>query len=163
MSLFGEILNWRHILSNRLVFLFLMIFLVSVLDSSVIKTENLKKTDKFIIKRDLFNPNKRFYDDKKSVVKKLELKPVKKTEEQKIKRYNIEEEVRNNITYNGYSIKGDKFIAVITVAGETFIVKDNDIVLNKIKILNIGKKEIKIEVEKLRFNIKISGDEYEIK
>lgn len=158
-----EILNWRHILSNRLVFLLLIIFFTSLISSSVIKTENLKKIDKFMIKRDLFNPYKRFDNDKKTVVKRVEVKPIKKTEEQQVKRNNIEDEVRNNVTYNGYSIRGDKFIAVITVAGESYIVKDNDLVLNKIKILSIDKKEIKIEVENLSFNIKISGDEDEIK
>lgn len=150
-------------MSNRFVFIFLMLFLVSILGSSVIKTENLKKIDKFIIKRDLFNPYKRFDNDKKSLVKKLEVKPIKKVEKQQIKINSIEEEVRNNISYNGYSVKGNQFIAVITVASETFIVKNNDLVLNKIKILNINEKEIRIEVEKLIFNIKISGDEDEIK
>ena len=150
-------------MSNRLVFLLLIIFFTSLISSSVIKTENLKKIDKFMIKRDLFNPYKRFDNDKKTVVKRVEVKPIKKTEEQQVKRNNIEDEVRNNVTYNGYSIRGDKFIAVITVAGESYIVKDNDLVLNKIKILSIDKKEIKIEVENLSFNIKISGDEDEIK
>ena len=148
-------------MSNKILVFIMLVFISFSLSTSVLNLDKIRKTGEFKIKRDLFNSFKSF-DKNEMSIKKNDIKKVEK-EQKTEKKFNIEEEVKNNIIYSGYSLKKNKYFAVITVAGEVFIVQNGDVVLNKIKIIEIKEDEIIVEVENIKFNIKISGDENEIK
>jgi hypothetical protein len=70
----------------------------------------------------------------------------------------IEEEIQG-LSYEGYVIKNSKNCALVSMNGEFHAVTVGDIILEKIKILKIDRKTIKVEVESHEFEIQIKEDE----
>ena len=70
----------------------------------------------------------------------------------------IEEEIQG-LAYEGYVIKNSKNYALVSMNGEFFAVTVGDIILEKIKIIKIDRKSIKVEVDSHEFEIQIKEDE----
>jgi hypothetical protein len=69
-----------------------------------------------------------------------------------------EEEIQG-MAYEGYVIKDSKNCALLSMNGEFHAVTIGDIILDKIKIIEIDKKTIKVEVDSHEFEIQIKEDE----
>ena len=70
----------------------------------------------------------------------------------------IEEEIQG-LSYEGYVIKNSKNCALVSMNGEFHAVTVGDIILEKIKIIKIDRKNITVEVESHEFEIQIKEDE----
>jgi hypothetical protein len=70
----------------------------------------------------------------------------------------IEEEIQG-LSYEGYVIKNSKNCALVSMNGEFHAVTVGDIILEKIKIIEIDRKIITVELESHEFEIQIKEDE----
>ncbi len=90
---------------------------------------------------------------------KVSVEELKKEEKRKEeKKISAEDEIKNSIQYEGSLKKGDKILALINMNGDMYIVSVNDILLNKIRIVNIEKSKITVEVESLKIDILKKGE-----
>lgn len=71
----------------------------------------------------------------------------------------IAEEIFQSISYEGYVIKNGRKSALLNVSGEFFMVGEGELVLQKIKVLEIRRDMVTIEYENQPYDIKIKGDE----
>jgi len=119
-----------------------------------------KEMKKFAINRDVFSPSPIKPINPAGRVKLPPLPPPqeikKKAEEEKEK--DIEDEIRRSLFFEGYVIKNSKNHALVSVNGEFFAVAAGDMVLEKITIIKIEKKTIKVEVDAKVFEIQLKGD-----
>lgn len=140
--------------------LILIVFILEfglVLNSEIIKVSFLKREKlNFTLGRDISSPFKL-----KGTNNKREFTPqnIKDIRREKNEKKNLEEEIQRSIFYEGYITNNSKIIALLTVNGEFFCVCDGDEVLNKIKVIKVGKKEIILEVDSKKFEIKLKGDD----
>lgn len=140
----------------------------AVFGDEIIKMSTLEKLAKekkeFSIERDIFSPFKRKF--KKPGEKAEEFRPpppvAQSVETQKDDgpaEYDFEAEVRESVIYEGYVIREAKKLALLSINGEFFVVGIDDIVLEKVKILNVEKIQITLEVESNKFEIQLKEDE----
>jgi hypothetical protein len=74
-------------------------------------------------------------------------------------RKTIAEEIYQSVSYEGYVSKNGRSSALLNVSGEFFMVNEGDVILQKLKILKIGRETVTIEYENLPYDIKLKGDE----
>ena len=116
---------------------------------------------KFSIKRDIFSPNPM---NPVRPQPKVKLPPpptpeeVKKKKAEEAKKQDIEDEIRRSLFFEGYVMKNTKNYALVSVNGEFFAVGAGDTILEKIKIIQIERKTIKVEVESRVIEIQLKGD-----
>jgi hypothetical protein len=73
-------------------------------------------------------------------------------------RRTIAEEIYQSVSYEGFVSKNGRSSALLNVSGEFFMVNEGDVVLQKIKILKIGRETVTIEYDNLPYDIKLKGD-----
>ncbi len=164
--------QWRSILLSkniRFACLFLTAVLVTgVLQAEIINVSRLEKMDKekkeFSIERDIFSPFKKKYP--KPGEKRTVLPPPPPPREEKVQETKAEpsasdvaDETRRTVAYEGYVIRNTKRLALLTVSGEFFVVGKEDIILDKIKVINVEKKHVTVEVASNPIEIKLKGDD----
>lgn len=151
--------------------LFMMLFAAQMLQAEIIKVSQLKKLQEekdkkeFSIERDIFSPFKRNF-------KKLNVQPELpppppppvKREEEKVKEKKADQmqvvnEILQSVAYEGYVMRDSKQVALLTVNGEFFVVGRDDILMEKIKIINVDKKFITVEVDSNVIEINLKGDD----
>ncbi len=124
------------------------------LNGEIIKTSKLKKNGfVFRVKRNIFFPDKLKVEN---VYQKLQHKSKVQAKKEEIKK-NLEIEIQNSVFFEGYAFKKNQIYALMSVNGEFYVIKNGDVVLEKIKIININKKMLLIEVESIEFKILLKG------
>jgi hypothetical protein len=126
--------------------------------------QELEKTKKeFSIERDIFSPFiKRFNKPGENNARPPEPPPVLKQEIPEKKEpapYDIEAEIRESVTYEGYVIRDAKKLALLSINQEFFVVGIDDMIMEKVKIINIEQRQITVEVDSQRFEIQLKGDD----
>jgi hypothetical protein len=71
----------------------------------------------------------------------------------------IAEEISQSISYEGFIVKNAKNSALLNVSGEFFIVSEQDVILDKIKILKITRDVVTIEYDHQPYDIRIKGEQ----
>ena len=152
-------------------FLFIMLSVPQALQAEIIKLSQLEKLQEekekkeFSIERDIFSPFKR-----KITTSKMQTElpppppPPVKMEEEKVKdekqdQMQVVNEVLQSVAYEGYVMRNSKQVALLTVNGEFYVVGKDDILMEKIKIINVDKKFITVEVESNVIEINLKGDD----
>ncbi|MCK5057694.1 MAG: hypothetical protein KAT34_13615 [Candidatus Aminicenantes bacterium] len=152
-------------MSGRFVtFLVLLIFVLNsaaLLRSEIIKVSVLQADKKdFVIKRDIFSPLKLRPDVQPKQIEPIIDEPVKEEEQKdETSAEAMAAEIKQNISFEGYVIKYKKNHALLSINGEFFVAAEADIVLEKIKIVKIEKKELTVEVDANIYKIKLKGDD----
>ncbi len=118
----------------------------------------------FSIERDIFSPFKKKFKKPGERGEKMSLPPpvVQPMETKKNDgpaEYDFEAEVRESVIYEGYVIREAKKLALLSISGEFFVVGIDDIVLEKVKIVNVEKTQITVEVESNKFEIQLKEEE----
>lgn len=91
---------------------------------------------------------------------------LEKREELKIKDDKIQmkhEEIFDQIIYEGFVLRQNIKIALLSMNGDFATCKSGDTVLEKIEIIGISSKELSIKIENKKYQIKLKGDEDEEK
>lgn len=142
-------------MSGKLVLLIIIILsFFNFLNGEIIKTSKLKKKEPvFCVKRNIFFPDKSKVEN---VYQKLQNKPKVQAKKEEVKK-TLENEIRDSVFFEGYVFKKNQIYALMSVNGEFYVVKNGDVVLEKIKIININKKMLLIEVESIKFEILLKG------
>lgn len=124
------------------------------LNGEIIKVSKLKKKEPgFHVKRNIFIPNKsKIGKATQELQDKLKV-PAKKNEIKK----NLENEIQNSVFFEGYVFKKNQIYALLSVNGEFYIVRNGDVILDKINIIKIDKNMVLIEVDSMDFNISLKG------
>jgi len=137
--------------------LLLFLPLTVPLRAELLKLSLLKKTAPvFTLKMDIFNGGMSAAGDSQPGNRhERELPPAQVAAAQKT----IAEEIFQSISYNGYVIKNFKKSALIDISGEPFMVSEQDLILDKIKIIKITKDIVTIEYDNQPYEIRIKGDE----
>jgi hypothetical protein len=73
-------------------------------------------------------------------------------------RRTVAEEIYQSVSYEGYVSKNGRSSALLNVSGEFFMVNEGDVILQKIKILKIGRETVTIEYDNLPYDITLKGD-----
>lgn len=154
-------------MSGRVVtFLVSLIFILNsaLMKAEIIKVSALKvkaEQKDFVIERDIFSPL-----ELRPGVQPKQIEPIK--EEEPVKEEELKDEtpaeamaaeIKQNISFEGYVIKFKKNHALLSINGEFFIAAENEILLEKIKIVKIEKEELTVEVETNIYKIKLKGDD----
>lgn len=146
-------------MSNRKVFGFFIFFAIIIsLNADIIDQSKLLKSNKpFSFSRDLFFPKKtqKELQNRKNFERKEEFK----IKEEKLKLKHVE--LFDNIIYEGFIFRQNKKIALISINGEFLTCRNGDTILDKIEIVNLSRKTLKIKIEKKEYEINIKGDEDE--
>ena len=69
----------------------------------------------------------------------------------------LEQEVSRSIQYEGFISRASQPMALLTVNGEDFYTTENELLINKIKIIKIEATEITIELNDQQFKIRRKG------
>lgn len=157
--------RWMFILSGRFfVIIMLALMMAAGAHAEIIKTSLLKKDNKeFVIKRDLFTPGGAVMNNASTREAGPAPQEIEKPAEEEKRDdgpagIDVAAEVRRNIIYEGFVIKDSQNHALLSVNGEFFIAAVDDIVLDKVKIVKIEKKEITVEVETKTVIINLKED-----
>lgn len=121
------------------------------------------RKSEFILKRDIFSPDTmtpiRQDENLKPVIPPKQEEPEENPDgREEIPVRNIVTETQQRIQYEGYVIKESKRSALVTIGGETLIVGVNDIIKDNVKIIEIEKKFITVEVESTTVQIQLKGE-----
>jgi type II secretory pathway component PulC len=140
-------------LANKICVLTLLLALGAPLRAELLKLSLLAKpAPKFTLKLDIFqgrNPA-----DLENSRPAAAMGPVQAEDLQKT----IAEEIQQSITYEGFIVKNGRKLALLNVSGEFFAVSEGEIVLEKIKILKIGKDKVIIEYDGQPYDIRFKGE-----
>jgi hypothetical protein len=122
-----------------------------------------KKNPEFTINRDIFSPDIIKPNAPGQGPPPQEFRPPqeqseKKEDEKKTSKV-LEDEIRNNLSYEGYVVKSSKNVALVNSNGEFYAVGVGDLVVEKIKIIKIEKEAITVEYDNNVFEIPLKGDE----
>jgi hypothetical protein len=121
-----------------------------------------KGIQKFTIKRDIFSPDIMRPNVPAPRLPTQEMLLPKKEDEKKVeqeKKSILEDEIRNNLSYEGYVVKNSKNIALVSLNGEFYAVSEGDIVDEKITIIMIEKEAITVEFDNNILEIQLKGEE----
>ncbi len=137
------------------------------IQAEIIKASKLEQTEKekgkreFNIVRDIFSPFKREFNLKPAAPAQPPPEEIRKPpeEETRVKERDVAGEVRRRVAYEGYVMREAKKLALLTVDSEFFVVGVDDIVKETIKIVNVEKKFVTLEVEANLVEINIKGDQ----
>ena len=142
-------------MSGKIILLMIIILsFFNFLNGEIIKVSKLKKKEPgFHVKRNIFIPNKsKVGKATQELQDKLKV-PAKKNEIKK----NLENEIQNSVFFEGYVFKKNQIYALLSVNGEFYIVRNGDVILDKINIIKIDKNMVLIEVDSMDFNISLKG------
>jgi hypothetical protein len=147
-------------------FLIVIIFILNstaALQSEIIRVSLLKPANReFTIGRDIFSPLKLNPDvssrEIEPVIEKIE-EPVEEEGRNESAVEKMEAEMQQSISFEGYVIKSKRNHALLSINGEFFIAAEDDVVLEKIKIVKIEKTELTVEVDAKTFKINLKGDD----
>jgi len=157
--------------SKKILLLLFIIFTVAAaaapIRAEIIKAskleqaENEKGKKEFNIVRDIFSPFKREFNLKPAETPQPPPEEIRKPpeEENRVKERDVAGEVRRRVAYEGYVMRDAKNLALLTVDSEFFVVGVNDTVKETIKIVNVDKKFVTLEVEANLVEINIKGDQ----
>lgn len=121
-----------------------------------------KEIKKFTIKRNIFSPDIMKPNVPPPRLPTREMLLPKKEDENKVEQERqsvLEEEIRNNLSYEGYVVKDSKNIALVSLNGEFYAVGEGDMVDEKITIIIIEKETITVEFDNNILEIQLKGDE----
>ena len=114
-----------------------------------------KPAARFTLKLDIFNGNRETAGDGRGQTNHGQVPAAQAEALQK----SIAEEISQSITYEGFIIKNSKKSVLLNVSGEFFVVSEQDMILDKIKILKISKDVVTIEYQNQPYDIRIKGDQ----
>lgn len=146
-------------------FLVLIVFILNsaaVLQAEIIKVSLLKSEKKeFTIERDIFSPIKMKPDINPRNIEPVIKEPVEQIQEESEEEAaeNMAAEIKQSISFEGYVIKRNRNHALLSINGEFYIAAEDEVVLEKIKIVKIEKMELTVEVDAKTFKINLKGDE----
>lgn len=145
----------RCTLANKIsVTLLLFLLLTIPVRAELLKLSLLEKpAPAFTMKLDIFNGAMSSGDDSRPG-NQQDLPPAQVAAAQK----GIAEEIFQSIIYEGYVIKDAKKAALLNISGEFSMVSEQDLILEKIKILKISKDAVTIEYENQSYDIILKGD-----
>jgi len=152
-------------LSGRLITFLVLLILIfnsaALMRAEIIKISVLQAEKKdFVINRDIFSPVKLRPGVKPRRIEPIINEPVKEEEQKdETPAEAMAAEIKQNISFEGYVMKYKKNHALLSINGEFFIAAEADIVLEKIKIVKIEKKELTVEVDANIYKIKLKGDD----
>jgi len=137
-------------LTNKLCTLLLVSLLVLPIHAELLKWNWLQKpAARFSVKQDLFGSG--------SAAPRI-VEPVPAAQAEALQN-SIAEEIYQSISYEGFIVKNSKRSALLNVSGEFFVVSEQDMILDKIKILKINKDIVTIEYDSLPYDIRIKGEQ----
>lgn len=149
-------------LGKILVLIVFILNSAAFLQGEIIKVSLLKSEKKeFAVERDIFSPIKMKPDVTPRNIEPVIKEPVEPVEEE-IKESaaeDMEAEINQSISFEGYVIKRNRNHALLSINGEFHIAAENEVVLEKIKIIKIEKSELTVEVDAKTFKINLKGDE----
>jgi hypothetical protein len=141
---------------------------VTPIRAEIIKTSQLEQSEKekekkeFNIVRDIFSPFKREFNQR-PVAPPPQPRPeeIQKPpeEESRVKERDVAGEIRRRVSYEGYVMRDDQKFALLTVDSEFFVVGIDDVVKETIRVVNVDKQFVTLEVEANLVEIKIKGDQ----
>jgi hypothetical protein len=146
----------------------LFIVTIAVFGEEIIKMSTLetlaKEKKEFSIERDIFSPFKRKIPKPGESAERViqpppVIQPMETKKDDGPAEYDFEAEVRESVVYEGYVIREARKLALLSINGEFFVVGIDDIVLEKVKILDVEKTQITVEVESNKFEIQLKEDE----
>jgi hypothetical protein len=114
-----------------------------------------KPAARFTLKLDIFNGIRPSAGDNRAQTTQGQMPAAQAEALQKT----IAEEISQSINYEGFIIKNSKKSALLNVSGEFFVVSEQDLILDKIKILKISKDAVTIEYDNQPYDIRIKGDQ----
>ena len=130
------------------------------IQAEIIRLSKLTSEKKeFSIKRDIFSPFKGNVGRKPVVIPTPLPKPKLEGKKPKEVEPDVEEEIRESVAFEGYIIRNAGKLALLTVNGEFFVVGKDDLVLDKIKIIKVEKKQVTVEVNSNVIEINLKEDE----
>lgn len=138
------------------VFFLTFCFFAGVGRGEIIHFSKLEKENRtFAYKRNLFLPETMTRPSLDPVLpdKGIQAMPEEKQIEKEVK-----DEVRQAVFFEGYIENNNQFIALVSVDGEFFPVAVGDVIMDKIKVIDISKNRIICEVESQEVEIPIKGD-----
>lgn len=150
------------------LFIIFAITAAAPIQAEIIKTTKLEQVEKekekkeFNIVRDIFSPFKREFNQKPAAPppqpspEEIQKPP---EEESRVKERDVAGEIRRRVAYEGYVMREAKKLALLTVDSEYFVAGIDDIVKETIKIVNVEKKFVTLEVEANLVEINIKGDQ----
>ncbi|MCX6582264.1 MAG: hypothetical protein NT166_18995 [Candidatus Aminicenantes bacterium] len=129
--------------------------------SKLEQAEKEKGKKEFNIVRDIFSPFKREFNLNPAAPAQPPPEVIQKPpeEENRVKERDVAGEVRRRVAYEGYVMREAKKLALLTVDSEFFVVGIDDTVKETIKIVNVEKKFVTLEVETNLVEINIKGDQ----
>lgn len=135
--------------------------------AEIIKTSKLEQAEKtkvkkeFTLHRDIFSPFKRVIEQNQPTPTRRPPEEIKKPpeEENKVKERDVAGEVKRRITYEGYVMWDGRKLALLMVDAEFFAVGVDDFVKETIRIVNIERKFVTVEVEANLIEINIKEDQ----
>jgi hypothetical protein len=135
--------------------------------TEIINTSKLEKTTKergkkeFTVIRDIFSPFKKIVE--KNQPEAIHRPPVEiqkpPEEENRVKERDVAGEVRRRVVYEGYVIRDSNRLALLNVDAEFFVVALDEYVKETIRIVNIEKNLLTVEVEANLIEIKIKEEQ----
>ena len=142
-------------MANRIFILPLLVMLAMPLRAELLKWSLLQKpAAPFTLKLDLFNSRGPATGDSGLAAQGQ----VPATQAEALQK-SIAEEIAQSISYIGIIVKNSKKMALLDVSGESFIVSEQDMILDKIRILKISRETVTIEYDNQPYDIRIKGDQ----
>lgn len=155
----------KHIFLISITFFFFLSLLGGTAAyGEIIKISLLKKEmEDFSYKRDIFSPvplnpvtaangsSRQFTPPP----------PPPPNEEEDEAEADLAEEIRQSVVFEGYIIKDSRSHALLNINGEYFVVGEGDMVMEKMKVVEVGREGIKVEAESMVVEILLKGDENE--
>ena len=130
------------------------------LQAEIIRVSKLESEKKeFLIKRDIFSPFKRKVSRKPGVIPTPPPKPKIEEKKSKVLEQDVEAEIQESVAFEGYVMRNARKLALLTVNGEFFVVGKDDLILDKIKIIKVEKKQVTVEVDSNVIEINLKEDE----
>ncbi len=139
-------LNWRFLSRNKIFFV-LTTLLATLIFPELIKKEYLTSEKKFTYRRDLFNFKISGFQPQ-----------TPQKENQPAQKEDLQQMLERTIIYNGSINFGNEIMAILQIGGDTYTVKNGDIIRDNYKIQKISEAEILILYNDQTYSIKRSGE-----
>jgi len=142
-------------LRNRIIVLALLLGLAGTLAARIelLELSRLQPpAARFTLKLDLFHGEGPALERGRSSAS-----PAATAQEETLQR-SIAEEIAQSVTCEGFIMKGAQRLALLNVSGESFLVREGETVLDKIKVLKIAKDTVTIEYENQPYEIRVKGE-----
>jgi len=142
-------------LSAKLPVGLLLLVFASSVSADVIHIAELDgKTTEFRVTRDLFSM--RVSETGPATVDTAPAEPAPSSRVPKAQ--NVKREVLDSVFFEGYVMKRDHVHALLSVNGEYFVVAEGEVVADIVKVIEIDRDRVIIEVEGQRITVGLKGD-----